>query len=95
MDSDPERVVRNARRYFGRSVPLYKSTRPTKKFMVQRPDGKFIHFGQAGAEDYTFHQNEVRRQNYINRASNIKGNWKNDPYSPNNLSLAILWESDR
>jgi len=90
--SDIERVCRNAIDYFGKNVPLYRSTRKDKKFMVQRPDGRWVHFGQQGAEDYTYHRNEIRRQNYINRASNIKGNWKDDPYSPNNLSLAILWE---
>lgn len=90
--SDPERVLHNARLYFGRDIPIYRSTRSTKKFMVQRPDGKWVHFGQQGAEDYTFHRNETRRLNYIKRASNIKGNWKDDPYSPNMLSLHLLWE---
>jgi len=92
MDSDIQRVLENAHRYFGKNIPIYKSTRPKKKFMIQRPDGKWIHFGEKGYTDYTYHRNEIRRQNYINRASNIKGNWKDDPYSPNNLSLAILWE---
>nr|WPF46447.1 MAG: hypothetical protein [Lake Baikal virophage 2] len=31
------------------------------------------------------------RRNYRKRASNIKGNWKNNPVSPNNLALRILW----
>ena len=42
-------------------------------------------------EDYLYHQNEKRRTNYLKRSSNIKGNWKDDPYSPNNLSINILW----
>lgn len=33
MDSDIQRVVQNARRYFGMDVPIYISTRPKKKFM--------------------------------------------------------------
>jgi 2-phospho-L-lactate transferase/gluconeogenesis factor (CofD/UPF0052 family) len=89
--SDPIRVMQNAKKYFKKDVPLYPSTRKNKKWMVQRPDGIWVHFGQLGAEDYTFHQNEIRRQNYLNRALNIKGNWRDDPYSANNLSLAILW----
>ena len=34
---------------------------------------------------------EERKKRYLKRASNIRGNWKNNPYSPNNLSLHILW----
>jgi hypothetical protein len=92
MDSDPARVARNAHRYFGKDVPIFVSTRPTKKYMIQRPDNKWVHFGQAGAQDYTAHLNPIRRQNYINRASNIKGNWRNDRYSANNLSINLLWQ---
>jgi len=92
MDSDIQRVLENARRYIGKDIPIYKSTRPKKKFMIQRPDGKWVHFGEKGADDYTAHRDKLRRLNYINRASNIKGNWRDDPYSPNNLALAILWE---
>ena len=32
-----------------------------------------------------------RRKAYRNRAENIKGNWKNNKYSPNNLAINILW----
>jgi hypothetical protein len=59
--------------------------------MIEKPDGKWAHFGQIGYEDYTKHKDEYRRMNYLLRSSNIKGNWKNDMYSPNNLSINILW----
>ena len=59
--------------------------------MVQNPDNKWIHFGQMGFQDYTKHKDKIRRKNYRLRASNIKGNWITDPYSPNNLSLFLLW----
>ena len=32
-----------------------------------------------------------RRRSYLNRASNIKGDWKDNPESANNLSLKIQW----
>ena len=32
-----------------------------------------------------------RRRNYRKRATNIKGNWRNNPISPNNLAIRILW----
>jgi len=44
-----------------------------------------------GYEDYTKHKDETRRLNYLLRASNIKGNWINNPYSPNFLSINLLW----
>ena len=42
-------------------------------------------------EDYTHHQDEKRRENYSNRASNIRGNRRNNPYHPNNLVINLLW----
>ena len=61
--------------------------------MIEKPDGKWVHFGSFNPpmEDYTKHEDEYRRINYLVRSSNIKGNWKNDIYSPNNLSINILW----
>ena len=57
-------------------------------------------------DDFTQHKNKDRQQNYLKRSSNIKGNWsefknstrksliseKNNKYSPNNLSMNILWK---
>ena len=91
--SDPEKVRRNLDKYLGKNIPLYISTRRTKKYMIQRPtDGKFIHFGQIGYEDYTKHQNDIRRIRYLQRTTNIRGNWRDDPYSSNNLSIHLLWD---
>jgi hypothetical protein len=59
--------------------------------MVVSPDDKVVHFGAFGMEDYTKHQDEKRRSNYLARATKIKGDWKNDKYSPNNLSIHLLW----
>jgi hypothetical protein len=44
-----------------------------------------------GYEDYTIHQDDKRRDSYLSRATNIKGNWRDNKYSPNNLSIHILW----
>lgn len=90
--SDPERVAENAKQYFGHEVDLYPSSRKDKKYMIADPVGKMVHFGQYGAEDYTYHGNELRRQNYLNRATRIRGNWANDRYSPNSLSINLLWQ---
>jgi hypothetical protein len=89
--SDPIQVKMNANKYLGKNVSLYYSTRKDKKYMVITPDNKIVHFGAFGMEDYTKHKDEKRRSNYLARATKIKGNWKNDKYSPNNLSLYLLW----
>ena len=54
-------------------------------------NNKFIHFGQLGYDDFTKHKDEQRRQAYLARANKIKGNWIQDKYSPNNLSIKLLW----
>ena len=60
--------------------------------MIQdKNTGKMVHFGQLGYEDFTKHKDKERRQRYLKRATNMRGNWKDNPYSPNNLSINILW----
>ena len=60
--------------------------------MVENPKGKMVHFGAKGYDDFTKHKDDTRRQNYLSRATNIKGDWKKDKYSPNNLAINILWQ---
>ena len=69
---------------------LYISTRKNKKYMLFN-GCKTVHFGQLPYEDFTKHKNKTRRKNYLNRATNIKGDWFKDPYSPNNLAIHLLW----
>lgn len=89
--SNPDEVVRKAKEYFKDDIPVYLSTKKDKKYMVQDPNGKWVHFGAFGMEDYTKHKDEKRRTSYLKRSTNIKGKWKDNPYSPNNLSIHILW----
>jgi hypothetical protein len=62
--------------------------------------GKYIHFGSLNHLDYTkYIQYDVEiankhRMNYLKRALKIKGNWMYDEYSPNNLSIYLLWMYD-
>lgn len=90
--SNPKKAQENAFDYLGENAIIYKSIKPKKKYMIfDEINNKWVYFGQMGYEDYLSHKNFLRMANYRNRASNIKGNWKNNPYSPNNLSLWILW----
>ena len=59
--------------------------------MITTPDGRHVHFGQMGYEDYTKHNNKTRRKNYLRRTANMRGNWKKDKYSANNLARNLLW----
>jgi hypothetical protein len=90
--SNPKKAQENAFNYLGENAIIYKSIKPKKKYMIfDDNNNKWVYFGQMGYEDYLKHKNYIRMTNYRNRATNIKGNWKNNPFSPNNLSINILW----
>ena len=92
MYSNVNIVLKNAKKYLGDDVHLMKSNRKDKKFMVQKPNGSFVSFGQIPYKDFTLTHDENKRKNYLKRTANIKGDWKKDKYSPNNLSRSILWQ---
>ncbi len=90
--SNPKQAQIKARKYLGKNATLYKSTRRNKKYMIFNPNNnKWIHFGQLDYKDYTKHKDPLRRDLYLSRVNNIKGDWRDNPYSPNNLSIHILW----
>ena len=71
--------------------PVFASTRKQKKYMIRDDNNKMIHFGQLGYEDFTKHNDEKRRERYLKRTANIRGDWKENKFSPNNLSRNLLW----
>jgi len=86
--SNPRIVKQKLRHYYGDNIKLYLSTRVDKKYMIQNPKGKWIHFGQYGYEDYTKHLDKQRRDNF--RMRNHK--WKHFPkYTPGHLAYYLLW----
>lgn len=90
--SNPSVVFKKARKYLGKDVKIELSKNKNKKYMIFNPNTeKWINFGQMGYEDFTKHKDPIRRHNYLTRTANMKGNWKDNPYSPNNLSRNILW----
>ena len=81
-----------AYKYLGKTAKLYPASNPEKKYRIYDPkNNKWVNFGQMGYEDYTKHKDKKRRDNYLKRSGNIKGNWKNSKYSANSLSRKILW----
>lgn len=89
--SNPTQVYRLAKKYLGKTAKIGLSTKKEKKYMVTTPDGKIVHFGQMFYEDFTKHKNKTRRKNYLTRSRKIKGGLEKNKYSPNNLSIHLLW----
>ena len=78
-------------------VTIVKSTNPKKKLMAKFSDSKnikgrtrTIHFGQAGADDYTKTKDKEQKSRYIERHRR-KENW-NNPQSAGALSRWVLWD---
>lgn len=89
--SNPNIAQNQATRLLGKDAILYKSERKDKKYQILDPEGNWVSFGQMGYEDFTKHRDQKRRENYLNRASKIKGEWRQNEYSPNALAMRILW----
>jgi len=89
--SNPATVTRKAKQIYGTGVKIVESRAKSKKYALIKPDGKRINFGSIDYEDYTKHGSDIRRDNYLKRAKGIKGNWKANKYSPNNISIRLLW----
>lgn len=90
--SNPDKVAEMAKKYLGDMAVVFRSTKPKKKYMIFDPNNnKWVFFGEMGYEDFTKHQDEKRRENYLTRTAKMKGNWKDNKYSANNLSRNILW----
>jgi hypothetical protein len=90
--SNPRVVQKKAREYLGSDAVIFMSTRKNKKYCIfDKNLNKWIHFGQLGYEDYTKHLDNSRRKNYLARSTSIRGDWKTNKYSPNNLSIHLLW----
>lgn len=89
--SNYEKVKKNFEKYRGNDdVVLKRSEKADKKYKVIIGGKKTVHFGSVLA-DYTHTGDENRRKRYLARAKAIKGNWRTDKYSRNNLSISLLW----
>ena len=90
--SDPRIAQNMAYKYLGKTAKLYPARNSAKKYSIFDPNNKrWVNFGQIGYQDYTKHRDKKRRQNYLTRSKSIRGDWKRNKFSPNNLSREILW----
>lgn len=94
--SDPQEVKRRFEKYRGSAkATIEPSPREDKKYLVRvaAADGKrgrAVHIGSTMA-DFTKHADEQRRKSYLARSAAIKGDWRDDKWSANNLSRELLW----
>ena len=73
------------------------------KLQIKTPDGKVVRFGRTGYGDHliwTYLESkgeapkgmaEQKQKIFHASHSKIKGNWRKNKYSPNNLALNLLW----
>jgi hypothetical protein len=86
--SNPTQVKKLAKEKLGENVKVFYSSRENKKYMLEDPNGKWIHFGQLPYEDFTKHKDTERRENFLKR--NAK--WKDQPkWTAGWLSYHLLW----
>lgn len=97
----PEEYLRKAREvanregYDGRALQF--SDNGVNKLMIYDDEGKPRHFGRVGYGDYIIYSAtdkelaEKKRNTFHKSHSKIKGDWKNDKFSPNMLALKINW----
>jgi hypothetical protein len=89
--SNPTTVMKKAKKIYGIHTKIFRSQRKNKKYCILDKMNHPVHFGQMGYEDFTKHQDTQRQKNYLRRSLKIKGNWKKNKYSPNQLSRKLLW----
>lgn len=102
VDLYMKEVLRKARAN-GYNDPIDYADNDIHKLQITAPDGRIVRFGRKGYGDHIIwsmkeKSGEVpkgfadeKRRLYRARATKIKGNWKDDKYSPNNLAIHILW----
>jgi hypothetical protein len=94
--SDPAEVKRRFEKYRGSAkATIEPSPRIDKKYMVRvaaanGARGRIVHIGSTLA-DFTKHGDEAKRKSYLARSAGIKGDWRDDKWSANNLSRALMW----
>jgi hypothetical protein len=96
------KAVRRIAKKEGYTIPDW-SDNNKHKLQITTPEGHIRRFGAVGYGDYLIwswleHKGKVakgyanqKRDTFNKSHSKIKGDWKEDKYSPNNLALNILW----
>ena len=90
--SNPEEVYKPAKKIIHphSNFELNLSTRKNNKYMIRGEftNNKWVHFGNINYEDYTFHKDKRRLDNF--RKRNSKWGYSNMD-TPSFLSFYLLW----
>ena len=73
-------------------IYISESTRADKKWKAAAEDHRTVHFGQRGADDFTIHRDEPKRQAYIARHGSKESWGRSGVMTPGWLSRYLLWE---
>ena len=69
-----------------------RSNKKGKKWMVTLPNGKSVHYGAKGYEDYTIHNDLERKKRYLKRHGGMNQDWtKKGINTPGYWSRWHLW----
>ena len=71
------------------NIIIKPSNKQDKKYMAIIDDKKTVHFGQAGASDFTKHKDKERKERYLARHKNNE-QW-NNPLTAGFYATNILW----
>ncbi len=71
------------------NIIIKTSNKPNKKYMAIIDDNKTIHFGQAGASDYTIHNDKERKERYL--ARHRKNEQWDNPLTASFYATNLLW----
>lgn len=83
------KLIRKKAKSLGIKGEIKRSSKAGKRFQIILPNGKIIHFGAEGYENYLEHKNEHRKNQFHSRFASNKG--YNDPESGLFYSRMLLW----
>ena len=71
------------------NITISKTSKPLKKFVATINGERDIYFGSTPHSDYTIHQDDERKERYLNRHRKCE-NW-DDPLTSGFYSRRLLW----
>jgi len=96
-------LSKNARKHGYNPKMIGLATDGIHKIQIQTPEGRVVKFGRLGYGDYILWKAleaqgktqkgfaDQKQSVFHSSHTKIRGNWKRNDYSPNNLALRLLW----
>jgi hypothetical protein len=107
IDYNPDDYIRDVRKkatkygYDPRCITFANDS--IHKLQIETPTGQIIKFGRVGYGDFLIWKHiesrgeapkgkaNTKRRVFLKSHGAIRGSWKSDQYSPNNLAIRLLW----